>query len=689
SSIVTAVLALALVVGIGASLINLYVNRERDRDLQQWESRLGLVLDAKAQALADRLAADEKALQELADNASLQLYLSQVIQSRKHSEGSPASSAQQGYLRNLLLAEARRHGFMPPDTPAIPANLPPVPMPGLGLFDTGLKPVVMTPGLYALSPPFSDAARQALKTGHSAISAFHRDEQGRPLLAIAVPVRAVLGADRGGMPGPVGVLIAVRDAAHWLFPALATGGTFSQDSETLLLERRGDSVVYVTPTRDGAGPMSKQMPVDRKSLAGAAAVTRPGRFEMLDNYQGRPVLQLSRPVGRKGWVLVEQVDAAQALQESNARRRFLITTLSLVLLSIAALFVAAWRHGSSVRARHRAADLGEIAEKLRKQTELLHAVTDNIDTLILLLDRQSRIVFTNRALADAVGSPIRDLIGNHLSPALGPSMAKELLRAAEQARLPDGPAVQPLRLQFGTQARQYQVSFIPVEQLGNERNLLLVVLTDITELELAQARHANLLSNLVSTLVEVIDLHDPYSAFHSARMAEIADELAAELGLSDQERQTLRFAATLANIGKIMLPRDVLLKTDELSAEERKLLETHVERGLELLHKLDFDGPVLSTIAQKQELLDGSGYPRGLTEQQMSLPGRILAVANAFVALVSPRAYREAVSVNDALEILMSAPDKYDRHVVAALVHVAQNRLDWSRWSRRGPAEPE
>ncbi len=685
----TAVLALVLVVGVGASLINLYVNRERDRDLQQWESRLGLVLDAKAQALADRLAADEQALTELADNASLQLYLSQVIQSREHPENSPASAAQQGYLRNLLLAEARRHGFMPLDTPAIPANLAPQPMPGLGLFDTDLKPVVMTPGLYTLSPAFSDAARQALKTGRPAISRFYRGEQGRPLLAIAVPVRAVLGADRGGMPGPVGVLIAVRDAAHWLFPALATGGTFSQDSETLLLERRGDSVVYVTPTRDGAGPMSKQMPVDRESLAGAAAVMRPGHFEILDNYQGRPVLQLSRAVGRQGWVLVEQVDAGQALQESNARRRFLITTLSLVLLSIAALFVAAWRHGSSVRARHRAADLGEIADKLRKQTELLHAVTDNIDTLILLLDRESRIVFTNRALADAVGSPIRDLIGNHLSPALGPSMARELLRAAEQARLPEGPAVQPLRLQLGTQARQYQASFIPVEQLGSQRNLLLVVLTDITELELAQARHANLLSNLVSTLVEVIDLHDPYSAFHSARMTEIADELAIELGLNEQERQTLRFAATLANIGKIMLPRDVLLKTDELTAEERKLLETHVERGLELLHKLDFDGPVLSTIAQKQELLDGSGYPRGLTERQMSLPGRILAVANAFVALVSPRAYREAVSVNDALEMLMGAPEKYDRHVVAALVHVAQNRLDWSRWSRRGPADSE
>ena len=136
-----------------------------------------------------------------------------------------------------------------------------------------------------------------------------------------------------------------------------------------------------------------------------------------------------------------------------------------------------------------------------------------------------------------------------------------------------------------------------------------------------------------------------------------------------------------------MLPRELLRKTGELSEAERKQLETHVARGLALLHNLDFDGPVLSTIAQKQELLDGSGYPRGLRGAEMSLPGKILAVANAFVALVSPRAYREALPVDAALEqLLADADEKYDRRVVAALVHVAKNRLDWSRWSRRGDA---
>ncbi|MGD8672785.1 MAG: HD domain-containing phosphohydrolase, partial [Thiogranum sp.] len=84
---------------------------------------------------------------------------------------------------------------------------------------------------------------------------------------------------------------------------------------------------------------------------------------------------------------------------------------------------------------------------------------------------------------------------------------------------------------------------------------------------------------------------------------------------------------------------------------------------------------------QKQEHLDGSGYPNGLKGDEILLTARILAVSNAFVALVSPRAYRSAVSIEEALERLLRDSDsKYDRHVVAALFHVAENRRNWSDW---------
>lgn len=686
SSIVSAVLVLVLVIGIGASLISVYVDRERQRDLQQWEARLGLVADTKIEALQARLDADQTSLGELAFNASVQLYLSRAIAARGAGADSTAE-ASLGYLRNLLTATAERTGFVSATQVAIPANLPRPVVGGLGLYATDLSPVVTTAGMPALAAPIADAARTALADGTPQISEFQRDSQGRVVYAYALPVQAVLGTEQSQAATPVGVVVGLRDAAVSLFPALASGGVFAQQSESLLLALSDGEVVYVSPTRDGAAPMRRRMPADRDRLAAAAALQKPGRFVQLDNYAGEPVLQVSRGLRDRNWVVAQQVDARQALAEADSRRRFLTTSLSLLLISVVALYIAAWRHGSSVRSRHRADELSEQASKLHRQTMLLHALTDNLDALTLLVDPQWKIVFTNEAVARLTGAEIQELLGQRVHAALGSAVGRSLQVGAELSRQSGESDCQPLKLQFNGDERSYQASFIAVDKLGDLANATLIVLTDVTELQFARVRHARLLDNLVATLAQVIDLHDAYSAFHSARMAEVADELAAELRMSDADRQTLHFAATLANIGKIMLPRDILMKTGELEESERKLLETHVARGMELLHSLDFEGPVLSTIAQKQELLDGSGYPRGLQGSEMSLPGKVLAVSNAFVALVSPRAYREALTVNGALDALMQEADvKYDRHVLAALFHVAENRIDWSRWSRRQPA---
>ncbi|KAA0205723.1 MAG: histidine kinase [Proteobacteria bacterium] len=90
----------------------------------------------------------------------------------------------------------------------------------------------------------------------------------------------------------------------------------------------------------------------------------------------------------------------------------------------------------------------------------------------------------------------------------------------------------------------------------------------------------------------------------------------------------------------------------------------------------------MDIIAQKQERPDGRGYPRGLGADRITLAGQVLAVANAFVALLSPRAYRQQLSIQGALDELMrGAGSQFDRRVIAALFHVAENRRDWSQWT--------
>ena len=110
-SITAAIIALLGLIGVGAVLINAYIEQERQRDLLQWESRLGLVADGKADAIYRLLAADRRDLDDLAANASLRFYLWQVAQPRDARNGAPdRAEGALGYLRNLLLAAAERYG---------------------------------------------------------------------------------------------------------------------------------------------------------------------------------------------------------------------------------------------------------------------------------------------------------------------------------------------------------------------------------------------------------------------------------------------------------------------------------------------------------------------------------------------------------------------------------------------------
>ncbi len=680
-SIVAGVVALLLFLALGAALIHFYIDKERQRDMQQWESRLGLVAGTRVDAIERWVKEQFSSLQELADNASLQLYLWQLSQ-RTDLTNQVAEPAQQTYLRNLILAAAERHGFISQALPRIPANLPQQQTTGLALLDHTLHPVVLTPGMPDIEDPFLQAARRALDTGKQQVSELVADSNSHTVLAFAVPVTAILGTTNNGDRQAVGVVLGVRNADTDLFPLLRQGASFAENSEALLLQQQGDDIVYLSPTADGGKPLRRRLPASRSDLASAVALSRAGDFATHPNYEGTPVLAVSRKIQGLPWVLVQQVNADQALQESRQRLGFLVTALSLLLLSIAALTVAAWRHGSSVRAQHQADELRSKALKLQKQTELLHAVTDNIDTQTLLLSSHGELLFLNRPVARTLGAEPSELIGKSLTSILGPVAARELALDIQACKDSNQPVSRILQLQHGRQRDTYQTTVVPIERVGEHQKPLLVVLNNITELQNMQARHEKLLRNLVSTLVHIVDLHDPYSAHHSSRMAEVANVLGRELRLSASDRQTLDLAATLSNLGKIMVPKEVLTKKEPLSEAEHELLKKHVEYGLELLENLNFDGPVLATIAQKQEHLDGSGYPAGLTDEQMSMTGKILSVANAFVALVSPRAYRKGIAVEEALDQLMKeAGTKYDRHVIAALFHIAENRADWSEWN--------
>ena len=274
-SVIAGIMLLLLILATGALLIKAYINKEQQRDLQQWESRLGLVADARRAAIDHWLEDQFAGLQELAGNASLQLYLWQLSK-RNAAENAITEPAQQTYLRNLVLATADRLGYTSQHATRIPANLPQHQATGLALLDKDSKPVVLTPGMPEISNAWLQAARLALVSGKPQISELKLDSQNRPLVGFAVPVTAVLGAADNGQQKPAGVLLGIRNAEQDLFPLLKTGASFAEDSEAFLTITQDSKIVYLSPTADGAGPLQKMLPLDRQNLASAMAFSKTG-----------------------------------------------------------------------------------------------------------------------------------------------------------------------------------------------------------------------------------------------------------------------------------------------------------------------------------------------------------------------------------------------------------------------------
>ena len=195
--------------------------------------------------------------------------------------------------------------------------------------------------------------------------------------------------------------------------------------------------------------------------------------------------------------------------------------------------------------------------------------------------------------------------------------------------------------------------------------------------ELEQERLAlrQLTVGVADTLINAMEAKNVYLRGHSRRVAELAASVAEELGLDADVVENVRMAGRLHDVGKIGIRESVLNKPDTLSPEEFAHVKDHVRIGMEILLPLKHMPVALHYVHDHHEHFDGSGYPRGLVGEEISIGGRILAACDAFDALTSQRAYRGAIGPREAVEHLAgSVGGLLDPVVFTALQRVVLRR---------------
>ena len=181
--------------------------------------------------------------------------------------------------------------------------------------------------------------------------------------------------------------------------------------------------------------------------------------------------------------------------------------------------------------------------------------------------------------------------------------------------------------------------------------------------------------NTVKALAAAIDAKDEYTHGHSFRVAKYSVAIGMKINIPEHRLTELEIAAYMHDLGKIGISESILSKPEQLTDTEYGMIKKHPEMTGKILEPINLPDFIVNAAEQHHERVDGSGYPHGLKGHEISLFARVIMVADAFDAMTSARPYREAMSVETALEEICNGVDKeFDRCIVLGLIETLQDK---------------
>ena len=314
---------------------------------------------------------------------------------------------------------------------------------------------------------------------------------------------------------------------------------------------------------------------------------------------------------------------------------------------------------------------------LAEERHLLRTLIDNLPDYIYAKDTESRLVLGNIAAAREVGVTTPDEMLGKTDFDFFPEELAAQYYADERAIFRSGqPLVnreEPVIDQAGNRLWVLTTK-VPLRDSRGQIVGLVGINRDITERKRAEEELQRTAENLRRTLgatiqamASTVETRDPYTAGHQRQVANLARAMATEMGLSSEQIEGIRMAAVIHDMGKITVPTDILNKPGRLNEHEFGIIKAHPEVAYNILKTVEFPWPIAQIIFQHHERMDGSGYPQGLSGEEIIVEARVLAVADVVEAMASFRPYRPALGIDKALEeISQNRGALYDPEVVDA-----------------------
>jgi len=321
--------------------------------------------------------------------------------------------------------------------------------------------------------------------------------------------------------------------------------------------------------------------------------------------------------------------------------------------------------------------LKNMERALQDAVTRLKAILQAIPDLIFIINRNGVILeYYAEKKEDLYAQPI-EFLNKKVTEVLPSDVAERVIKAIQEVFSTREVVEFGYSLNIRGKVRQWDARIVKLNE-----NEVLAVVRDVTQLKKmakklreSYERLRKSFQQFIKAMAKIVESRDPYTAGHQERVAELAVAIAKEMRLSEGKIEAIQMAGLLHDMGKIAIPVEILTKPAKLSELEFTLVKTHPQVAYEVLKEIDFPWPVAEIIYQHHERWDGSGYPRGLKDDEILLEARILAVADVVEAMCSHRPYRPAYSIEEALEELTRNKGKlYDPEVVEACVKLFKEK---------------
>ncbi|WP_161315811.1 HD domain-containing phosphohydrolase [Sneathiella litorea] len=631
---------------LGYFLCDYAIEARKQELVNELQKRLDVSASGKAQVMETWLAGTVESANRIATNDLFQLFATEInlVGSGNITK---SLSDQLPYMQNAFSNFANQDGLI-----------------GAYLIGKDGRAYLASGGAPSLTEEQRATAQEQYKQSTVTFLPIRASDAGL-VLDFLLPIHAAQASSAGNDAEIVGVLLLSVPASEQL-SELLKAPLFNYQPELTRLYQKMDGGYYeLSPLKPPYLSATEETNLESGAID----------FQEVSAENGATSFLSGALVPNTNLVVFQQISSSEALASLRTYALFVVGLAVSFLIIVFTILIVIWLTLKGQSSRALAHQYKEFATQINTQRRLLGSINNTIDELIGLTDPEGRYIYANPSLARIADYPLRSIPGKTDRDLFGEKAARDLAEYDRKAIATEQTVNAFVEIETGDTVRILRIA---KSRFLNEDGAFLGIVTistDITDYVNFQRRKEEMDRKAITVLSQMLEANDPYLSDHSIRMAQLANHISVELGLPPEMIKIINTGAHLSQIGKISIPRAIREKDVRLTEKEQEVMQKHVLIAEKILANADVETEVLDAVTQINEHLDGSGYPRGLTKDDIDMPARILGMADILIARISPRSYRKAISVDEALRVFKTNPEKYDLDVVDAMIRFFETEI--------------